>query len=162
MRLVELETGVKAWAFSSSKHVQQAANNVDTELRKRFKGSDEFGDAGGLNLKKIPSAPLRTDYCPELDVSPELNPNDAAYYQSLIGILRWIVELGRVDMTTEVSVMSSCLALPREGHLRQLFHIFQYLSKHHNTEMVFDPSLPETNQADFPERDWTGTPYKKG
>ena len=65
-------------------------------------------------------------------------------------------------MTTEVSVMSSCLALPREGHLRQLFHIFEYLNKHHNTEMVFDPSFPEINEADFPRRDWKGTPYNKG
>ena len=49
---------------------------------------------------------------------------DAAYYQSLIGILRWIVELGRVDVCLEVSMMSSHLALPREGHLEQVLHIF--------------------------------------
>ena len=29
-----------------------------------------------------------------VDESRELNVADAAYYQSLIGILRWIVELG--------------------------------------------------------------------
>ena len=39
-------------------------------------------------------APLTTTYRPELDVSRELNETDAAYYQSLIGILRWIVDLG--------------------------------------------------------------------
>ena len=38
--------------------------------------------------------PLTSTYRPELDVSRELNVADAAYYQSLIGILRWIVELG--------------------------------------------------------------------
>ena len=38
--------------------------------------------------------PLTTTYRPELDISRELNEADAAYYQSLIGILRWIVELG--------------------------------------------------------------------
>ena len=38
--------------------------------------------------------PLTTTYRPELDVSRELNVDDAAYYQSLIGLLRWIVELG--------------------------------------------------------------------
>ena len=37
---------------------------------------------------------LTTTYKPELDISRELNEVDAAYYQSLIGILRWIVELG--------------------------------------------------------------------
>ena len=47
--------------------------------------------------------PLKRDYKPEEDESQELGPEDAAYYQSLIGVLRWIVELGRVDITTEVS-----------------------------------------------------------
>ncbi len=45
--------------------------------------------------------PMRTSYSPELDVSPELGPAEAAYYMSNIGILRWIVELGRVDVYLE-------------------------------------------------------------
>jgi hypothetical protein len=31
---------------------------------------------------------MQTLYRPELDVSPELEPTEAAYYQSLIGVLR--------------------------------------------------------------------------
>ena len=80
--------------------------------------------------------PLSTTYRPELDVSRELNVADAAYYQSLIGILRWIVEMGRVDVCLEVSMMSSHLELPREGHLEQVLHIFASLKKYHNTELV--------------------------
>ena len=38
--------------------------------------------------------PLTTTYSPELDVSRELNVADAVYDQSLVRILRWIVELG--------------------------------------------------------------------
>ena len=34
------------------------------------------------------------------------------YYQSLIGILRWIIKMGQADICLETSVMSSCLALP--------------------------------------------------
>ena len=64
---------------------------------------------------------------PELDITPELDPSMASYYMSLIGILRWIVELGRVDICLEVSVMSSHMAMPREGHLAQLFLLFSYL-----------------------------------
>ena len=50
--------------------------------------------------------PLTTSYRPELDVSRALNETDAVYYQSLTGILRWIVELGPVDMCLEVSMVS--------------------------------------------------------
>jgi hypothetical protein len=77
----------------------------------------------------------------------------ASYYMSLIDILRWIVELGRVDVCLECSMMSSYMALPREGHLYELFQIFGYLKKYHNTEMVFDPSDPVVDQSSFELKD---------
>ena len=70
-----------------------------------------------------------------------------------------MVELGRVDICTEVSMLSSCLALPREGHLLQLFHMFSYLEKQHNCEMVFDHTVPEIDKADFPKESWDNTVY---
>ena len=79
---------------------------------------------------------------------------DGAYYHSLIGTLRWIVELGRVDICLEVSMLSSHLALPREGHLDQALHIFAYLDKHHNAEMVFDPTPWEIPEKAFTKQDW--------
>ena len=55
---------------------------------------------------KAPS-PMTTDYRAEIDVSLELNATDAAYYQSLIGVVR-LIEFGRVDICTKVSMLSSC------------------------------------------------------
>lgn len=52
------------------------------------------------------------------------------------------MELGHVDICTEVSTMLSCLALPRAGHLEQLYHMFKYLKIHYNTKLVFDHSVP--------------------
>jgi len=139
---------VRAWAFGSSQYVQAAVNNVESYLAKQ-----------GKRLPTKADSPIRTSYRPELDVSEELCPTDAAYYQSLIGILRWIVELGRVDVCLEVSMMSSHLALPREGHLAELFRIFAYLKKHHNAELVFDPSDPVIDEDGFQERDWTTSEF---
>jgi hypothetical protein len=56
-------------------------------------------------------------------------------------------------------MMSSHLALPRAGHLEELFHIFGYLDKHHNAEMVFDPTEPEVDEDDFKRRDWGNSIY---
>ena len=103
--------------------------------------------------------PLSLMYHPEVDTTPELNATDAAYYQSLIGILHWMVELGHVDICLEVSMMSSHLVLPHEGHLSQLYHIFGYLKKYHNTEMVFDPSDPVIDESLFARRDWTTSEF---
>ena len=46
-------------------------------------------------------------------------------------------------------MMASCMALPREGHLEQLFHIFAYLKIKHNSEMFFNPSEPDITESSF-------------
>lgn len=85
-----------------------------------------------MTLPKSMQHLIQWDYKPEDDNTTELEPPDAAYYQSLIDVVRWIVvELGRVDIATEISVMSSCMALPRFGHMMQLYNIFAYLKLHH-------------------------------
>ena len=91
------------------------------------------------------------DYRPELDVSEELDYEEANYYQSQIGILRWMVELGRVDIMVEVSMLSSHLALPRRGHLDAVFRIYAYLKCHHNASMVFDPTYNDIDLNKFRE-----------
>ena len=144
LRKVQLENGVYAWAFGSSQYVQAAVQNVEKHLRERH-----------LQLPAKALTPLPTGYRPETDVSNALDPKDAAHYQSLIGVLRWIVELGRVDICCEVSMMSSHLALPREGHLLRVYHIFAYLKKHHNAELVFDPTDPVIDMSLFERKDWT-------
>ena len=35
-----------------------------------------------------------------------------SFYQSIIGVMRWMVELGQIDIATEVSLLSSYLAYP--------------------------------------------------
>ena len=109
----------------------------------------------GKTLIKTANAPLTSDYRPECDASPELAPEEAMYYQSLIGVVRWMVEMGRIDIAMEVSMMSSFVAMPREGHLQQVYHIFAYLKKHHNARLVFDPSYPDLEESDFERKDWT-------
>ena len=145
MRLVTLENGLKAWAFGSSQYVRAAVDNVEKYLV----------STGQKFPSRAPNTPLSSDYRPEVDTSEELGPEKASYYQSLIGVLRWMVELGRVDICLEVSMMSSHLALPREGHLKEVFHIFAHLKKYHNSELVFDPSDPVIDKSQFERKDWT-------
>jgi len=66
-------------------------------------------------------------YEPELDDSTPLDPDGASYFQMIIGVMRWMVEIGRIDIATEVSLLSSHLAYPREGHLEAALHIMAYL-----------------------------------
>ena len=52
-------------------------------------------------LKHAPN-PFKGGYQPEMDVSPELDMDSATYYQPQIIILRWLCEIGRIDIITEV------------------------------------------------------------
>ena len=94
-----------------------------------------------MNFPKQCKRPMSTNYCPETDVSPCLSTEDASYFQLLIGVLHWMVDLGRVDICCEVSMLALHLAMPREGHLWEAFYICGYLKARHNTEMVFLQSL---------------------
>ena len=145
---VVLENGVTAYSLSSSRYVLNAVNNVQGHINKK-----------GLKLPKRASAPFPNGYRPEVDVSEILEAEDVTYYQSLIGILRWIVELGRVDISCEASCMASHMAMPRQGHLDTLYHMFGYLKIKHNAELILDPSEVIFQNSLFKRENWVNSPY---
>ena len=51
-------------------------------------------------------------------------------------------ELGRVNILTEVAMLSAYQAKPREGHLRQLLRLFMYMKRKPKLTLYFDPELP--------------------
>ncbi len=46
---------------------------------------------------------------------------------SQIGVLHWMVKLGRADVIAEVSMLASQLLPPRDGHLEAVCRIFAHL-----------------------------------
>jgi hypothetical protein len=64
---------------------------------------------------------------PELDTLAEIDAGEHRKYQSLIGILQWIVTLGRFDIACTVMTMSRFRTAPWLGHLTLLGNIFGYL-----------------------------------
>ena len=125
---VELDNGVECWGFCSSQYVQNAIRNVEDYLERN----------GRPMLKRNCKFPWPCNYRPEVDTSPELPLDEVFYYQSLIGVLRWIVELGREDIAMESSALASMMAMPRRRYLDAVFHIFAYLKARHNAVLVFD------------------------
>jgi hypothetical protein len=64
------------------------------------------------------------------------------------------MELGRIDIITEVSLLSTHICFPREGHLEAVFHVFAYLGLHHNARVVFDSTYPAVDMGTFIKTDW--------
>ena len=78
-------------------------------------------------------------YRPDMDVTDECSDSQIKFFQNLIGILRWIVKLGQIDIAYEISVLSCYLAQPMTVHLITALHIFKYLDQHKKNELNFDP-----------------------
>jgi hypothetical protein len=84
-----------------------------------------------------------------MDHTAELKAEGVQYYQELVGVLRWAVELGRVDILYEGATMSTHLAMPRIGHLEELLHIFGYLKQRPKHKLAFDPDHPMIDERRF-------------
>jgi hypothetical protein len=139
----QLPDGRESWSMSSRDYVKSAVKCVEEALM-----------AEGLKLKGKAERPLPYGYRPEVDVSEELQAKDISLYQQYIGVLRWACELGRVDILTEVSMMSSHMAMPRKGHMEALYSIFAYLRKHENSTLVFDDARADIDERRFTEVNW--------
>jgi len=128
-----------------------AVQQVKDELIKKDLTLKQFG----TGLRPYPAC-----YRPEIDVTPVLDEERTNRFQQLIGILRWAIELGRIDILTEVSCFSQHLAEPREGHLVAVYKIFKYLSlrlKNSKGRIVFNGKSMFIDCAtfnDFNREEW--------
>ena len=59
------------------------------------------------------------------------------------------MEIDRVDIIFEVSMMASQMLIPREVHLEAVLHVFLFLRQKYNSRMAFDPTYPVINMNDF-------------
>ena len=146
LREVTLNNGVTCWSMSSAKYVKDAIRNVEEYIEEHL---------GGMKLKKKASLSWPSNCAIENDESPELPPELASYYQHLIGVLHWIVELGQVDIITEVSLLASQIVMPRKGHLDAVLHVVAHLKVRPNARLVFDPTYQDIDLTLFKEHDWT-------
>ena len=139
---LDMPNGKSCWYLSSQEYCKRALENLEGWLGKR-----------DLRLPTRTSTSFPSKWKPELDVTPELSDKDTSYYQQQIGVLRWMVELGRIDICTEVSMLAAYSACPRQGHLAAVIHLFAYLKHNPKSKIVFDP----TNIDHEPEKehDWS-------
>ena len=140
---VQTEDGSLAWSLSCYDYLANAIKQVQAELNQKDLSLKEFG----TGLRPYPAS-----YRPEMDVTPPLDAEGTNRFQQLIGILRWSIELGRIDILTEVSCLSQHLAEPRDGHLIAVYKIFKYLDaclKKDKGRIVFDGKFKSVTNVIF-------------
>ena len=140
---VQLEDSREVWSMTCVDYIKGAIKSVNDMLEKDKVAMKMFGDG---------HRPYPSSYRPELDVSELLSDDLINRYQQLIGMLRWSIELGRIDIQTEVSCLSQHLCAPREGHLNAAYKIFRYLQKNigkNPGRIAFDPLIEYDDENIF-------------
>ena len=136
---------LNTYAMGSNNYVKEAVKICESRM-------NEFGLSYPTSKPKMPFTSLA--YRPELDGTPECSAELTTLYQNLVGICRWMCELGRIDILLEISLLSQYMSSPREGHLRQLLNVFAYLKRHDRSWIVFNPEkfdidwIPMKDEAD--------------
>ena len=74
--------------------------------------------------------------------------------------MRWLCEIGRIDILTETSLLSTYLSCPQIGHLHQALHVFKYLKDHERSKCVFDPTYVDINNDHLPREERSATKAK--
>jgi Reverse transcriptase (RNA-dependent DNA polymerase) len=141
---VVLEDGSICWSMSADSYIKSAIDNIEKKL----------DEEGSKKLRFRAPRPYHQSYKPEVDATSLLTQGGITHYQGLIGVARWACEIGRLDILTEISLLSSYNAAPRRGHMEALLQVFSYLKRHPRASVVFDPGMPDIDHSGFKAYNW--------
>ena len=143
MKLINV---VVAWVMIPSKYVREAANNCAKHVKDNFPGK--------YTCPARAENPFVIGYEAVINMSESLDLAKASYFQSIIGIMSWMVKIGRIDIVTEVSLLSSHLAYPRVGHIEAALCLMDNLKQKHNSRLVFDTTFTKCFESIFKDCYW--------
>ena len=141
---MRLEDRVWAWSNSTEIYVKESVAKVEKYL-------SELTDAPWYLPKKKAENPSVWDYLLDMDDTPDLEQELAYWYHYFIVMLIWMLEMGRVYIITEVSMIAPHMAMPREGHLEAVLNALAFIHQKYNYRFSFDPTYPTINMSEFKE-----------
>ena len=112
----------------------------------------------GKEPKKAVSPLVKNDH-PELDDSELLDLEGIKIYQSLIGALQWVIQIGRWDVATAVMSLSRFRAAPRIGHLERVKRVHGYLKRFKFGVIRIRTEEPDYSNMPSVKYDWTYSQY---
>ena len=64
-----------------------------------------------------------------MGMSPEIRPDAELWFQSIIDMFRWMVELGRMNIITKPLLLASHLVSPSDGQLEAAVPNFAFVGQ---------------------------------
>ncbi len=79
LKLTQMSNGVYAWGMSPTKYIKEAVSNCEKHLKTNYDGQ--------YAMPTQAANPFVMRYEPEIDETPALDPDQASYFQSIIGVV---------------------------------------------------------------------------
>jgi hypothetical protein len=92
------------------------------------------------------------NYWPELDVSPVQEAELSKYEQSFISLLGWVVEIRKIEIIMEVSMLAAHMVMQGAGYLYAVVCAFAYLKQKHSARILYDPKCSKMDPSKFKEK----------
>jgi hypothetical protein len=105
------------------------------------------------------NSPLEKGDHPELDETPLLEPEQVTEYLSLMGQLQWLISLGRFDVSSAVTGLSTFCSAPREGHLICAKRVVGYVAKFKDAALRFRVTVPDYSHLSPKVENWEKSVY---
>jgi Reverse transcriptase (RNA-dependent DNA polymerase) len=105
------------------------------------------------------STPLEHGDHPKIDDSEELGLDDIKKFQSMIGALQWVIQIGHFDINNAVMTLLSFQANPHLGHFNRCKRIYGYLYKMRNTAIRIQVDEPDYSVLPTKVYDWEQSIY---
>ena len=96
---------------------------------------------------------------PELDDTEVLTGKSIQHYLTMRGQLQWLVTLGRFDIHTQVTTLSTFRSAPRKGHLERLERIYGYVTKTKHYAVRYRTKETDNSYLPNMKHNWSYTFY---
>ena len=63
-------------------------------------------------------------------------------------------QIGQIDINTEVSLLSTHSAMPRQENFEAALYIMGYIKLRHSSRLAFDPSYPNIDHSNYWDCGW--------
>ena len=117
--------GLDVWTYGCDTYSAEALRRVEAEF-------------GILAKEKTPMPTKDEDSHPETDTSTLLGLDDHRKFQMLLGMIQWMVTIGRPDLCHAVTSLNRFGACPREFHLELAIRVFGYIKMFPTRQIAID------------------------
>ena len=97
---------------------------------------------------------MTPDYDPEIDTTDLCYDAEKDKYWQCISEMKWVINLGRIDIMYATIVISQYCPDHCKGHLSKIQHLYDYLKKYTSTSINFNTEMTAYDDFNMIKGNW--------